>query len=128
VFQRALHSLAAWRDAMRAAASVGRADKLMAQDRLPEAFELLKHLRDRAQPPGDGVLRAEHDSTRLIVAKMLSVVAAKTGDRQAAVQSISEGLPLWRDIEPTLRSEETRASLKAWETWAVRYLERSEGP
>jgi hypothetical protein len=127
VIQGIYRAIADYLAGLRAAGQVGRASKLLQKDRLAEAAELLERVRGRPASLDGSFLDVGHASTSLVATRMLSVTAAKLGDRPRALSAIAEGLALWREFEPHLKSESTRSAMLEWEAWAKRYEASREG-
>jgi len=123
VFKRVFDAFRAWRVAMHTAGEYGRACKLIRQERLAEAAEILKRALAATDAKGDGRSPSDPLGSRFVVAQALSTTAAKLGDKATALASIRMALPLWRELEPTLRAEPTRRDMQEWAAWAQRYSE-----
>jgi len=123
VLDRAVVAVRGWLRELRDARAFGRACRLIERGRLPEAAEALKALLaslDAAGPAGPF-------ASRFVVAQALSTTAARLGDQETTLAALHVALPLWREVEPTLRSEETRRDLTAWAEWAEKYERAAVG-
>lgn len=107
---------------------LGTASKLEAAGKYAEATEVLKAIRaTAAHPKNTGAMVGVHASNRLTATTLLSTTAARIGDRALALDAIEEGLRLWTEAKPHMRSGDTLRNMNEWEAWARRYADVQAG-
>jgi hypothetical protein len=103
------------------------AQRLYSEGRYAEAAEVLKVVSVVADHPGGNSMAGVHHATRLRVATLLSMTAARLGDTALALDAIEEGLRLWDAIKGHMRKGETVQRMEEWEAWAKGYTAATTG-
>jgi hypothetical protein len=118
-----LQALRQFRHVAQGSRLLGKADKLEARGKLPEARVALLDALEAVQDVEGDMPRAVASSVRLPVVTGLARIAATLGDQVEGVGYARMGLALWSEFRlgvPNARDLETFAR---WESWARAYLE-----
>jgi hypothetical protein len=122
MFQRVRSFISAFQRAQEAANMVRRAHSLHATGQLAEATSLLMQARSIADRPGTNwFLMGAQATNRLRAASLLSITAAKSGNRPLALEAIEEAMALWTETKPHIKPGPTAQGYVEWESWAKQY-------
>jgi hypothetical protein len=112
---------------MKASSLLGKADKLEACGRLPEARVALLEALAALEDLQDGVVGPFASSVRLPVVTALARIAATIKDRAEATRYARKGLALWSEFRLGVPNTRELETFNRWESWARAYLEWSSG-